>query len=61
MAYNDKKKQIDDLTDQLNKSITEYKKSPQEHVKLLNYLTQFKNYSVRNTMLIAGQYEEQLE
>ncbi|GEQ33608.1 hypothetical protein B795N_14900 [Marinilactibacillus psychrotolerans] len=57
MAYNDKKKQIDDLTDQLNKSITEYKKSPQEHVKLLNYLTQFKNYSVRNTMLIAGQYE----
>lgn len=57
MAYTDKKKQIDVLTDQLNKSISEYKKSPEEHIKLLRYLTQFKNYSIRNTMLIAGQYE----
>lgn len=57
MAYNDKKKRIEELTDQLNSSVKEYKKSPQEHVRLLNYMTQFKNYSIRNTMLIAAQYE----
>lgn len=57
MAYNDKKKQIEELTDQLNRSIANYKKSPQDHVKLLNYMTQFKNYSIRNTMLIAAQYQ----
>lgn len=57
MAYNDKKKQVDALTDQLNRSVSEYKKSPQDHVKLLQYMTQFKNYSIRNTMLIASQYK----
>lgn len=57
MAYKDKKKQVDTLTDQLNRSVSDYKKSPQDHVKLLQYMTQFKNYSIRNTMLIASQYK----
>ena len=52
----DKKKQIDELTNKMNEAIKGYQKSPEEELKLLNYLKQFRKYSVRNAALIQTQY-----
>lgn len=52
----DKKKQIDELTNKMNGAIKGYQKSPEEELKLLNYLKQFRKYSVRNAALIQTQY-----
>lgn len=48
---------IEQLTNQMNKRIQEYRTSPEEELELLNYMSKFYKYSVRNTMLIESQYK----
>lgn len=57
MAKKSQQERIEELTEQMNNNIIAYKKDPQEEIKLLKYLRQFRKYSVRNTSLIQGQYE----
>jgi len=57
MAKITQKERVQQLTDQMNESIKNYQTDPKEELKLLNYIRQFNNYSVRNIALIQGQYE----
>lgn len=56
-SFADKKKQIDELTDKMNESIKSYQNDPEEELKLLKYLQQFRKYSARNITLIESQYK----
>jgi len=57
MAKITQKERVQQLTEQMNGSIKNYQTDPQEELKLLRYLRQFNNYSVRNIALIQDQYE----
>ncbi|MGE7365451.1 ArdC-like ssDNA-binding domain-containing protein [Desemzia incerta] len=53
----EKKKQIDELTDKMNQAIKNFQNDPQDELELLNSMTKFKNYSTRNVLLIQSQYK----
>jgi len=57
MAKITQKERVQQLTKQMNESIKNYQTNPKEELKLLRYLRQFNNYSVRNIALIQEQYE----
>lgn len=57
MAKKSQQERIEELTEQMNNNIMAYKNDPEEEIKLLKYLRKFRQYSVRNTSLIQGQYE----
>ncbi|WP_192987821.1 ArdC-like ssDNA-binding domain-containing protein [Carnobacterium mobile] len=53
----EKKKQIDELTDKMNHAVKQFQNDPQDELELLNSMTKFKNYSTRNVLLIQSQYK----
>jgi len=51
------RERVEQLTEQMNKAIENYKTNPQDELDLLNSIKKFKQYSVRNNMLIQSQYQ----
>lgn len=56
MAKKNNQELIDELTENMNQAIQNYKIDPKQEIELLRYLNQFRKYSVRNTTLIQSQY-----
>lgn len=56
-SIEEKRKQIDELTDKMNESVKMYQNDPKDEIELLKSLSKFKNYSVRNTILAKAQYQ----
>lgn len=48
---------IEQLINQMNSRIENYRNSPEDELALLQYLKQFYKYSTRNAMLIESQYQ----
>lgn len=57
MAKMSQKERIEQLTDEMNKSIGTFQTDPEEQFELLDYLSRFNNYSTRNIVLIKSQYQ----
>src|SRR5699024_3196169 len=57
MAKLSQKERIEQLTNEMNKSIDLFQTDPKEQIELLEYLSRFNQYSVRNIVLIKSQYE----
>ena len=57
VSIEEKRKQIDELTDKMNESVKIYQNDPKDEIELLESLSKFKNYSVRNTILARTQYQ----
>ena len=57
VSLEEKRKQIDELTDKMNESVKIYQNNPKDEIELLKSLSKFKNYSVRNTILAQAQYK----
>lgn len=53
----EKKKQIDELTDKMNQAVKNFQNDPEDEMNLLNSMTKFKNYSARNVLSIQSQYK----
>src|SRR5699024_12011053 len=51
------RERVEQLTEQMNEAIENYKTNPQDELDLLNSIKKFKQYSVRNNMLIKSQYQ----
>lgn len=51
------RERVEQLTEQMNEAIENYKTNPQDELELLNSIKKFKQYSVRNNMLIRSQYQ----
>lgn len=47
---------IDQLTNDMNDNIKNYRNNPEDELELLNFMIKFPNYSPRNNMLIKTQY-----
>lgn len=57
MAKTNRQEEIDKLTEQMNESIKNYQTDPADEMELLDSLSRFKDYSVRNTMIARAQYQ----
>jgi len=57
MAKKTQKERVEELTNQMNNSIEDYQKDPEEELELLRYLKRFRKYSARNATLIQSQYQ----
>ena len=55
-TFEQKREEIKKLTETMNESITSYFETPQQMAKYLEFMTQFYNYSLRNTALIQNQF-----
>src|SRR5699024_5511333 len=51
------RERVEQLTEQMKEAIENYKTNPQDELDLLNTIKKFKQYSVRNNMLMQYQYQ----
>ena len=51
------RERVEQLTEQMNEAIENYKTNPKDELDLLNSIKKFRQYSVRNNMLIQTQYQ----
>ncbi|MDN6731350.1 MAG: ImmA/IrrE family metallo-endopeptidase, partial [Atopostipes suicloacalis] len=57
MAKTKRQEEIDKLTEQMNESVKSYQIDPADEMDLLDSLSRFKDYSVRNTLIARAQYQ----
>lgn len=53
----DREEKIKQLTDSMNEAIRNYQTDPKDEIALLESLSRFKSYSVKNTLLARAQYK----
>lgn len=53
----DREEKIKQLTDSMNEAIKNYQTDPKDEIALLESLSRFKSYSVKNTLLARAQYK----
>ena len=51
------RERVEKLTEQMNEAIENYKINPEDEIDFLNSIKKFRQYSVRNNMLIQEQYQ----
>src|SRR5699024_6101346 len=55
-TYEQKRKEVKELTETMNESIASYFETPEQMAEHLEFMMQFYHYSLRNTALIQNQF-----